>query len=101
MYQDLQGRVPLILDGGICAVGLESTVLDLTVEPPTVVRPGGITVEMLLTVLPQVQVADSVMRPLRKDEKAVSPGMTRQPSTRIATGWRSAGWMGLSASGRT
>ena len=75
VYQDLQGRVPLILDGGVCAVGLESTVLDLTVEPPTVVRPGGITVEMLLTVLPQVQVADSVMRPLRKDEKAVSPGM--------------------------
>lgn len=38
-------------------------------------RPGGITPEMLLQVLPEVQVADSVLRPLREGEKALSPGM--------------------------
>ena len=75
VWDDLHGRLALILDGGSCAVGLESTVLDLTAAIPTIVRPGGITREMLLTVLPEVAVADSVMRPLKKDEKAVSPGM--------------------------
>jgi len=44
---ELNGRVPLILDGGTCDVGLESTVIDLTAETPTVLRPGAITVEML------------------------------------------------------
>ncbi len=73
--QDLGGKIPLILDGGPCAVGLESTVLDLTATSPTVLRPGGITPEMLRTVLPDVRVARSVLRPLREDEKALSPGM--------------------------
>ncbi len=75
VLDDLSGLVPMILDGGACEVGLESTVLDLTQMTPTIVRPGGITQEMLLEELPEVQVADSVMRPLRTGEKAVSPGM--------------------------
>ena len=75
VLDDLRGKVALILDGGPCDVGLESTVLDLTAETPTIVRPGGVTREMLLTLLPAVNVADSVMRPLRAGEKAVSPGM--------------------------
>jgi L-threonylcarbamoyladenylate synthase len=74
-YQDLRGKLPIILDGGECQVGLESTVIDMTRDIPTVVRPGGITPEMLLEVLPEVRVADSVLRPLRDGEKAVSPGM--------------------------
>ncbi len=72
---DLEGKLPLILDGGPCALGLESTVVDLTADPPSVLRPGGVTPEMLLSVLPQVQVADSVLRPLREGETALSPGM--------------------------
>ena len=75
VYHDLRGKLPVILDGGECQVGLESTVIDMTGEIPTVVRPGGITPEMLLEVLPEVRVADSVLRPLRDGEKAVSPGM--------------------------
>lgn len=47
VYDDLQGRIPLILDGGSCAVGIESTILDLTQEIPTILRPGAITKEML------------------------------------------------------
>ncbi|MGI6685643.1 MAG: L-threonylcarbamoyladenylate synthase [Bacillota bacterium] len=42
---DLKGKVPLIIDGGKTEVGLESTVIDLTVEPPLILRPGGITLE--------------------------------------------------------
>jgi L-threonylcarbamoyladenylate synthase len=52
---DLAGRVPLILDGGPCEVGVESTVLDLCSEQPTILRPGGVSLEALRTVVPDVQ----------------------------------------------
>ncbi len=45
--ESLGDRVPLILDGGPCAVGVESTVLDLTTSPPTMLRPGGVTREAI------------------------------------------------------
>jgi L-threonylcarbamoyladenylate synthase len=44
---ELGGRVALILDGGRCAVGVESTVLDLSDETPTLLRPGGVPLELL------------------------------------------------------
>ena len=47
VYDDLNGRVPLILDGGECRVGIESTVLDLTSGDPVILRPGAVTAEML------------------------------------------------------
>lgn len=52
---DLGGRVPLILDSGPCEVGVESTVLDLCSAVPTILRPGGISLEALRTILPEVQ----------------------------------------------
>lgn len=52
---DLDRRVPLILDGGPCEVGVESTILDLCSDIPTILRPGGISLEALHTVLPDVQ----------------------------------------------
>lgn len=52
---DLNGRVPLILDGGPCTVGVESTILDLCAERPTILRPGGVSLEQLRTILPEVQ----------------------------------------------
>ncbi|MBV9690963.1 MAG: threonylcarbamoyl-AMP synthase [Ktedonobacteraceae bacterium] len=54
---DLDGRVPLVLDAGPCAVGVESTVLDLCSEAPTILRPGGVSLEALRSVLPDVQAA--------------------------------------------
>lgn len=47
VYHDLQGRIPLILDGGSCDVGVESTVLDGLRTPPAILRPGGVTFETL------------------------------------------------------
>ncbi|GAC1566351.1 MAG: L-threonylcarbamoyladenylate synthase [Ktedonobacteraceae bacterium] len=52
---DLGGRVPLILDGGQCEVGVESTVLDLCAEEPVILRPGGVSLEALRAVVPDVQ----------------------------------------------
>jgi L-threonylcarbamoyladenylate synthase len=75
MMEDMDGRIPLILDGGACSVGVESTVVTLVGDVATVLRPGGITPDMIAAVLGEVQVADSVMRPLREGEAAPSPGM--------------------------
>ena len=54
VYEDMVGKIPLILDGGQTDVGIESTVLDLTKEIPIVLRPGGVTIEMLTEVLDKV-----------------------------------------------
>lgn len=56
VWKDLRGRIPLILDAGVCAVGVESTVLDLTGKTPTILRPGGVTKEQLHEVLGEVAV---------------------------------------------
>lgn len=56
VWKDLHERIPLILDGGVCDVGVESTVLDLTGEIPCILRPGGITSEQLEEVLGKVTV---------------------------------------------
>jgi L-threonylcarbamoyladenylate synthase len=58
--QSLGDRVKLILDGGPCEVGLESTVLDLTTAPPTLLRPGGATREAIEAVIGPVALSDAV-----------------------------------------
>ena len=77
--EDMDGIIPLILDGGSCDVGVESTVLDICHGQPRILRPGGVTREMLESVLGQpVALADSILRPLKEGEKALSPGMRYQ-----------------------
>ena len=71
---DMDGRIPLILDGGPCKYGVESTVLSLAGEP-TILRPGAITREMLSALIGEVKVADSILTPMREGEVAASPGM--------------------------
>lgn len=75
VFADMDGRIPLILDGGDSEVGLESTVISLVGEKPCILRPGGVTQAMLEQVIGPVDVAGSVLRPLEKGEKALSPGM--------------------------
>lgn len=71
VLEDLRGRVDIVLDGGPTTIGLESTVLDLTSDPPLVLRPGGVIMEDLLTVLPDAQLAP---RYLSIEERSASPG---------------------------
>lgn len=76
VLDDMDGKIPMILDGGECEVGVESTVVDVNGEHPIILRPGGVTKDMLEAVLgEEVLIAPSVMRPLQKGEKALSPGM--------------------------
>lgn len=72
---DLDGRIPLILDGGQSDVGLESTVVDVQGAVPLVLRPGAVTPEMIAMVVGECHLSDSLMRELRPDEAAPSPGM--------------------------
>ena len=71
----MDGRISLILDGGACQVGVESSVIDATGEVPVILRPGGITPEMVERVLGHVRVDEHVMSPLREGDVARSPGM--------------------------
>ena len=54
VIEDLMGKVDVIIDGGNAEVGVESTVLDITVTPPVILRPGGVTLEQLQSVLGDV-----------------------------------------------
>ena len=75
MLEDMAGRIPLILDGGPCGVGVESTVLDVTGEIPRVLRPGGVSPEQIREICGACEVDAAVMRPLGEGEQARSPGM--------------------------
>jgi L-threonylcarbamoyladenylate synthase len=70
VLQDLDGRIDMVIDGGPTTVGVESTVLDLTGEVPTVLRPGAVTIEMLRELLPNVRASSA-----RMDAPLPSPGM--------------------------
>lgn len=75
VLEDMDGVIPIVLDGGPCAVGLESTVVDMTGDVPRVLRPGGVTPEMIESALGRVRVDESALRPLQENEPARSPGM--------------------------
>lgn len=75
VLEDMDGRIPLILDGGACKVGVESTVVDMTGDVPRILRPGGITAEMIAQVAGSVEIDPAVLRPLKEGEKPRSPGM--------------------------
>jgi len=74
--QDLNGRIEMILNGGPTSIGVESTVLNLTVDPPQILRPGGTSYEELLNVLGRVELHPSVLAEKRtRIAKVSSPGM--------------------------
>lgn len=75
VYDDMNGRIPLIIDGGACEVGLESTVVTVNGGNINVLRPGRITVEQLKTVTDNVYVDKAVLHGLENNSKATSPGM--------------------------
>ncbi len=69
VFEDLNGEVELILDDGPCDVGIESTVLDLTADTPTILRPGAVTADML------ADIVGSVSQNGRIIKIAKAPGM--------------------------
>lgn len=75
VIDDMMGKVDVILDGGACPVGLESTVVDCTGAVPVVLRPGAITPNMIQRAAGDVAVSRAVLEGVPEGEKAASPGM--------------------------
>ena len=73
--QDLDGKIAAIIDSGECSVGIESTVITLATDIPRLLRPGGITPEMLTEVLGEIEIDDAVYSKLQEGAVAASPGM--------------------------
>ena len=67
--EDLNGKIDMILDGGTVDIGLESTILDMTVSPPMILRPGAITEEMF----------EKVIGPVNVDQTLLSENSTQAP----------------------
>lgn len=77
---DLDGRVDIVLDGGPTDIGLESTIVDFTVDPPVIRRPGGLTLEQIQSVVPGIV---SVPRRGSAEVAQVAPGqLTRHYAPR-------------------
>lgn len=76
VYEDLNGRIPMIIDGGSCSVGVESTVVSLAQQQPVIFRPGYITQSQISAVLgKEVQLSKGITEELVSDEKVLSPGL--------------------------
>lgn len=75
VFDDMNGRIPLIIDGGASKIGVESTVITFAADIPTVLRPGGVTVEEIRDTIGETLVADAVLHDLKEGETAASPGM--------------------------
>ncbi len=75
VLHDHDGKIPMIVDGGPCRVGVESTIVDLTEDRPRLLRPGGITPEQLTSVLGDLVIDKAVTAQIDKDAVAKAPGM--------------------------
>lgn len=75
LREELAGRVPLIIDGGPCTVGVESTVLSLCGDRPRLLRPGAVTLAELRALLGEVDVDEAVMGELAAGSVVSAPGM--------------------------
>lgn len=72
---DLSGRVDMIVDGGDCEIGLESTIVSLNGDKATLLRPGAITADALRCVCESVEIFHAVEEKLAENERPLSPGM--------------------------
>lgn len=75
VLEDMDGKIEGVVDGGPCTVGVESTILDLTCEPPRLLRPGGLPLEDLERLIGHIDVDKAVTSALKEGEKPKAPGM--------------------------
>lgn len=73
--RDMDGKIPIIIDGGDCDIGIESTVIDLAGDVPMILRPGGITLDMVREVLPECVMEEGLCKPYKSDKTPKCPGM--------------------------
>ncbi len=75
VLEDMDGRIPAVIDGGPCQVGVESTIVSLTGDKPRLLRPGGISLEQLRAVLGEVALDRALREQIGDDVQVSAPGM--------------------------
>lgn len=75
VWQDLNGKIEMIIDGGPVGIGVESTIVDVSSDVPAVLRPGAITMEMLRDVLGEVTIDPAILGPMAAGVRPKAPGM--------------------------
>lgn len=75
VIDDMDGRIDMIIDGGMVGMGLESTIIDVTVNPPMILRPGFITYEMVKEIVPDATEDRTIFTKPTKEFKPKAPGM--------------------------
>ncbi len=75
VIRDMNGRIEMIVDGGECEIGLESTIIKLEGSKAVLLRPGAVTPDALACVCEQVEISSAVTEELSENEKPLSPGM--------------------------
>ncbi|MDE6930892.1 MAG: threonylcarbamoyl-AMP synthase, partial [Lachnospiraceae bacterium] len=66
VWQDMAGRIEMIIDGGPVGIGVESTIVDVTGPVPVILRPGAITMEMVRDALGQVEIDPAIVGPIKE-----------------------------------
>lgn len=74
VIDDMNGKIDCIVDGGSCDVGVESTIVDATGEVPVILRPGGVTLEMLKAICEDTVVDEHILESVADDEAPKCPG---------------------------
>ena len=75
VIEDLNGKIEMIIDGGEVGIGVESTIVDVSGEIPTLLRPGAITMEMLKETVGEVDIDPAILGPMNEGMKPKAPGM--------------------------
>jgi len=75
VYEDMKNKIPFIIDGGFCNVGIESTIIDMTKKIPLLLRPGKISVEQIQKKIGKIVLHESIINPEKKVKNALAPGM--------------------------
>ncbi len=75
VLQDLDGKIEMVVDAGSSRVGLESTVLDVTVDPPMLLRPGGVTPKQIEEIIGHIEIDKTILGKVNIDNVPKCPGM--------------------------
>lgn len=75
VWEDLHGKIDLLIDGGQVGIGVESTIVDVSGGIPALLRPGAVTLEMLQSVVGHVNIDPAITEPLKADVRPKAPGM--------------------------
>ena len=75
VYHDLNGKIPYIVDGGSCTIGVESTIINMSDNVPTLLRPGKISKEEIEALIGKIELSPAIFQKMSDDFKAQAPGM--------------------------